>query len=124
MNYKHNRANVEDVLIVVTTRSLRDRPSWDSDVTRAKNEIQMFAQMGIHVVTLALGKERFRISMQMQQMTSIREPIVLSSFAKLVRSDIKVQKVMEGVCPSIAIVPGEFVKYRVEQSFPLQTKLS
>ena len=109
MNYKHNRGNVEDVIILVTTRSLRDRPSWNSDVTRAKNEIQMFAQMGVHVVTLALGSERFRISMQMQQMTSFREPIVLSGYSKLVTSDVKVQKVMEGVCPSIEIVSGEFL---------------
>jgi 2-oxoglutarate dehydrogenase complex dehydrogenase (E1) component-like enzyme len=109
MNYKHRRSDVEDVIILVTTRTLQDRPSWDNDLLRAKKEIQMFAQMGVQVVTLALAKQRFRISMQMQQMTSYREPIILSSYKKLLRSDAKVLDVMKGVCPTINGVPGKFV---------------
>ncbi len=66
----------------------------------------MFAQMGIQVVTLALGPRRFRISMQMQQMTSYREPIVLSGYKKLLRNDRKVLEVMRGVCPVIDGIAG------------------
>lgn len=101
MNYNHNRANVRDVIILVTTRSLRDSPSWDSDVTKANNEFQMFSQMGAQVVTLALGRGRLRIRSQIKQMTTVYDPVVLSSFSKLIRSDIKVQKVMEAVCPDV-----------------------
>jgi hypothetical protein len=107
MNYVFGRSNVEDMIILVTTRSLQDRPTWNSDVTKAKNEIQMFAQMGIQVVTLALGRQRFRISMQMQQMTSFREPTIVSGFKKLVRNDDKVLELMQGICPLATEKPGK-----------------
>ena len=106
MNYAFQRSNVEDVIVLVTTRSLQDRPVWDSDVTRAKNEIQMYAQIGIQVVTLALGRQRFRISMQMQQITSFREPIILSGFKKLGGNNDKELEVMQGLCPLVTEKPG------------------
>ena len=109
MNYAFQRSNVEDVIILVTTRSLQDRPVWDSDVTKAKNEIQMYAQMGIQVVTLALGRQRFHISMQMQQITSFREPIILSGFKKLVRNNEKELEVMQGLCPLVTEKPGKYI---------------
>ena len=101
MNYNYNRANVRDVIILVTTRSLRDSPSWDSDLTKANNEFQMFSQMGAQVVTLALGRGRSLIRSQIKQLTTVYDPVVLSSYSKLIRSDIKVQQVMEAVCPDV-----------------------
>ena len=106
MNYEHHRSNVQDVILLVTARTLRDRPSWDSDLIRAKSEIQMYAQMGIRVVTLALGRQRFRITMQMQQMTSVKDPVILSSYGKLVKNDGKILSVMKGICPKLPIKPG------------------
>ena len=103
----YGRANVEDVLILVTTRSLRERPSWDSDLTRAKKEILTFRQMRVQVITIALGRERYRVSMQMQQMASHRDPVILSNYKKLVEGDTKVLEVMNGVCPGDDGVPGE-----------------
>lgn len=109
MNYMYRRADVEDVVILVTTRPLRTRPFWDSDLKRAKKEILNFRQMGVQIVTVALGRNRQLISMQIQQMASYREPVVLSGFKKLITGDQKTEDVMKGVCPNINGNPGKFV---------------
>lgn len=101
MNYKYQRAAVEDVLIVVTTRTLRDSPARDSDLARAKQELQMLFQMQVKVIALALGRHRSRISSQMQDMTSYGQPVILSGYKKLLRGEGKVVDVMEGICPPV-----------------------
>lgn len=116
MNTKYNRYDVDDVIISLTTRSLRDWPTWDSDVTKASRDIQMFADMRTKIITVALGDQRPRISMQMNQIKVFDSPLIKSSYKRLVKSDAKVLDVMYNICPSIQ--SGS--KFCVQQNFDVK----
>ena len=97
LNYRYNRREVEDVIILVTTR-------YTSDVSIAEKEMQLYRRMGIRVISVAVGRQRYGVSMQLQQMTS-KSKLYVTKFRAL---NQHVVDVIREICPVEIGLAGKY----------------
>ena len=111
LNYKYDRTHAEDSIILMTTRHA-------SDSLIATREFQIFRRLGIKVIPVALGRKRFAISMELQQMTGFVTPYV-ASYRRL---QSKEYDVIRDICPVVGGIPGKLVSCTSNERFKFSRK--